>query len=352
MSEHIDGNAALLPYDIIARMKPGTFLENLAVRSNGTLLVSNMISGEIIYVDPRASDPQSTLRVIHDFNSRSGITSNNEKEGDGGYGSKYQAEAIVEDLNTPDIFYTFSGLHGTAGTWAMYRVDMRQFDSPPSGTHELSVTKVVDIPEAVWLNGATMIPQTSTVLVAESVQGKLIACDVFTGGVSVWLHDTELGKATDRPPWPAINGVQYFRKHVFTTISDRATLVRMGVDDKGQYEKGSLRIVAENLTGDDLAFDVHGNAYIATNVAHTVLKFPSIGIDLERMQEYGRVRIMGGLDKKDTAGPTAVAFGRGVEDRNCIYVTTNGGLINPIGNEGPGEAVIVRINVGVKGEAC
>ncbi|PQE17980.1 Quino amine dehydrogenase beta chain protein [Rutstroemia sp. NJR-2017a BVV2] len=350
--KHIDGIAALLPYDIIARMEVGTFLENLAVRSNGTLLVSNMISGEIIYVDPRHSNPQSTVKVIHDFNSRSDFTFNNKNERNGGYGSKYQAEAIVEDLNTPDIFYTFSGLHGTAGTWAMYRIDMRQFDSSPSGEHELSVTKVVDIPGVVWLNGATMIPQTSTVLVAESVQGKLIACDVLTGEVSVWLQDNELGKATDRPPWPAINGVQYFRKHVFATISDRATLVHMGVDDKGQYEKGSLRIVAENLTGDDLALDVQGNAYIATNVAHTVLKFPSIGVDLEKTQEDGRVRIMGGLDKKDTAGPTAVAFGRGVEDQNCIYVTTNGGLINPIGNEGPGEAVIVRIDIGVKGEAC
>jgi hypothetical protein len=351
MSEHIDGIAALLPYDIIARMKAGTFLENLAVRSNGTLLVSNMISGEIIYVDPRHSDPQSTVKVIHDFNSRSDITFNDEEAGNSGYGPKYQAEAIVEDLNTPDVFYTFSGLHGTAETWAIYRIDMRQFDSSLSGEQRLPVTKVVDIPEAVWLNGATMIPQTSTILVAESIQGKLIACDVLTSEVSVWLQDIELGKATDRPPWPAINGVQYFRKHIFATISDRATLVRMGIDDKGQYEKGSLRIVAENLTGDDLAFDVQGNAYVATNVAHTILKFPSIGVEPKTTQKDGRMRILGGLDKKDTAGPTAVAFGRGVEDQNCIYVTTNGGLINPVGDEGPGEAVIVKVNVGVKGEA-
>ncbi|KAM3083990.1 hypothetical protein ACMFMG_001904 [Clarireedia jacksonii] len=352
MSEHIDGIAALLPYEIIAHMKVGTFLENLAVRSNGTLLVSNMISGEIIYIDPRHSDPQSTVEVIHDFNSRSDLALDDEEDEHGGYGSKHQAEAIVEDLDTPDVFYTFSGLHGKAGTWAMYRIDMRQFDLLSSDEQRLSVTKVADISEAVWLNGATMIPQTSTILVAESFQGKLIACNVLTGEVSVWLQDTELGKATDRPPWPAINGVQYFRKHVFATVSDRSTLVRMRIDDNGQYEKGSLKVVAENLTGDDLAFDVQGNAYIATNPAHTVLKFQNIGIDLKKTQEDSRVRILGGLDKKDTAGPTAVAFGRRAEDKNCIYVTTNGGMINPVGNEGPGEAAIVRVNVGVKGEAC
>ncbi|KAI9650427.1 hypothetical protein NHQ30_000441 [Ciborinia camelliae] len=346
MAGHLDGTPSLLPHDIIARFPTGSFLENIAVRSNGTILISNMISGQILYIDPSDKNPQSTIKVIHDFNSASEVSLEEDEEG-GAYGSKYQAEAIVQHPDMADIFYTFSGLHGKAGTWSIYRLDLRNFD-PSRESVTIGVKKLADISEAAWLNGATMIPQTSTLLMAESSQGKIFAFNLDTGNISTWLQDERLGKATTAAEIPALNGLQYFRGQVFATVSDRGTLVRMQVDEDGKYRNDGLDVVVKQLLGDDMAFDCEGNAYVATNPEQTVLKFVGIGI-APRKEE--RIRILGGLNQKETAGPTALAFGRGENDTDCIYVITNGGLVKSIGEDGPGEAVIARVRVGVRGEA-
>ena len=64
---HIDGTPAHLPWKTIATFPVGTFLENIAVRANGTLLVSSMLAGEIFFLDPNAEGPQSTIKKIHNF---------------------------------------------------------------------------------------------------------------------------------------------------------------------------------------------------------------------------------------------------------------------------------------------
>jgi hypothetical protein len=56
-----------------------------------------------------------------------------------------------------------------------------------------------------------MLPSTSTLLMAESFQGKLISCNVTTGNVETWLEHMLLGKVTDRPSWPGLNGLQHVR---------------------------------------------------------------------------------------------------------------------------------------------
>jgi hypothetical protein len=61
-SVHIDGIPAQLPWKTIATFPIGTFLENIAVRENGTLLVSSMLAGEIFFLDPNAEDSQATLK--------------------------------------------------------------------------------------------------------------------------------------------------------------------------------------------------------------------------------------------------------------------------------------------------
>ncbi|TEY77490.1 hypothetical protein BOTCAL_0054g00190 [Botryotinia calthae] len=346
MEEHLEGVPNLLPYEIVARFPLGYFLENIAVRSDGTLLVTNMIVGQIFYVDPRDKDPESTIQLIHDFNTTSEAPLEDDEE-TGIYGSKNHAEAIIEHPKIADLFYAFSGVHGKADTWAVYSLDFRGFD-PSRGAATTVVEKLADIPGAGWLNGATMIPQTLTLLMAESQQCKIFAFDLQTRKVSIWIEDERLGKVTIRPPWPALNGLEYFRGQIFGTVTDRGTLVKMQVDETGEYKRDSLEVVVNQLIGDDFAFDCEGSAYLATNPAHTVLKFVKVGVEPQKEE---RLKILGGLDKKETAGPTALAFGRGDNDSDCIYVVTCGGVVNSIGDNGPGQALIAKVCVGVRGEA-
>jgi hypothetical protein len=340
---HIDGVPAQLPWKTVATFPIGTFLENIAVRSNGTLLVSSMLAGEIFILDPHAVDPQSSLKKIHTFELEK--TGADEDE-PGDYGSGMVSEAIVEDPRNQDHFYTFSGKHGKTGSWAVFKVDMRLFER--DGT--VTVDKIAEVPWALWLNGATFIPGTSKLVMAESLQGQLVSCDVETGEVKIWVEDPLLAKITDRPPWPGVNGVQYYRGHIFVTSSDRAILVRARVSKStGEYFENSLAVMAEGATGDDLAFDNEGNAYVTTNPQQTVLKFPGIGLEDAEMASE-RFIVAGNRKSPETAGPTAVAFGRTDKDNKSIYVVTTGGLIKHIG-AGPGPARVFRVDVGVKGEA-
>ncbi|TGO77274.1 hypothetical protein BELL_0115g00160 [Botrytis elliptica] len=237
MEEHLEGVPKLLHSEIVARFTLGYFLENIAVRSNRTLLVTNMIVGQIFYVDPRHNDPESTIQLIHDFNT---------------------AEAPPED-------------------------------------------------------------------------------------------DEETGKVTTHPPWPALNGPEYFTGQIFGTVIDRGTLVKMQVDETGEYKSGSLELVVNQFIGDDFAFYCERSAYVATDPAHTVSKFVQIATEPQKGE---RLKILGGLDKKETAGRTVSALGRGENDSDCIYVVTCGGVVNPIGNNGSGQALIAKVRVGVTGEAC
>jgi hypothetical protein len=341
-SVHIDGIPAQLPWKTIATFPIGTFLENIAVRENGTLLVSSMLAGEIFFLDPNAEDSQATLKKIHKFAPESTIAA---EEKAGNYGSGMVAEAIVEDPRNKDHFYTFSGKHRKTGSWAVFKIDMHLFER--DGT--VVVAKVADVPWALWLNGATFIPGTSKLVVAESLQGQLISCDVDTGDVEIWLEDPRLAKITGRPPWPGVNGAQYYRGYIFLTSSDRAILVRAQVSKStGEYIRNSLTTMAEGIAGDDLAFDEEGNAYVTTNPQQTVLKFPEIGLNGAGMTAE-RFIVAGSGESAETAGPTAVAFGRTEKDNKSIYVVTTGGLLNPVGT-GPGPARVFRVDVGVKGE--
>lgn len=339
---HTDGTPAQLPWETVATFPVGTFLENIAARANGSLLVSDMLAGEIHYLDPNATNPQSTLKKVHAFLPEDRPADEEEHAGD--YGSGMTGEALVEDLRTRDVFYTFSGRHGKSGTWAVYRLDMRNFEE----TSSAKVTKIAEVSHAVWLNGATFIPGSSKLVMAESTLGQLVCCDVDTGVVSIWLENPLLGKVTDRPPWPAANGVQYFRDHVFVINSDRAVLLSAQVKkESGEYVQNRLKVLVENLAGDDLAFDVEGAAYIATNPNQTVLKFPGVG---NGSLESERLVVAGSRSQAETAGPTAVAFGRTNKDRQVLYVVTTGGLIAPVG-DGPGPGRVFKVDVGVRGEA-
>lgn len=346
---HIDGETSLLPYKSIATFPVGSFLENLAVRSNGTLLISSMLVGEIYYLDPNASDPQATIRKVHTFVTERAIGSSAGEEDKGGsYGSNAMAMAIVEDSQHQDIFYALSGLHGRENSWAVWELDLRHFD-PNNAESTAKVTKRWAVPQAKWLNGGTMIPQTSTLLIAECLDGKLFSVDVRTGKVGVWLDHELLGKFTDRAPWPGVNGVHFFRNWIYMMNSDRALILRAAVDvSTGEYVPNSIEVVAENCTGDDFAFDRQGNLYMTTHPAQTVQIFVGAGLG-KRGEAVKRLTIVGGKEQAETAGPTAAAFGRTARDRSGLYVTTDGGIVQPVGGE-IGLGRIIRVDVGIDGE--
>ncbi|OAP57783.1 hypothetical protein AYL99_08521 [Fonsecaea erecta] len=310
---HITGTIPqhLPRYTTIATFPPGAFLENLAVRGDGSILASDMLSGSIWYINPHADDgdTQATVELVHKFEledppteepSTGNTVEEDGEESHGSYASTPAAEAIVESPTHPDVFYLFSGVHGKKGTWWVYELDMRSFvpssNRPKTTTtddlsHQVKVRRLAPVPSVTWLNGGTAIPHPSQplILMAESYQGSLYSYNVKTRNVDLWLQHTLLEKMTTRPPWPGVNGVKYHHDRmdgwVYFTNSDRAILGRVRVNHQGDAPTAardgkSGQVVIESLVsgccGDDLCLDGDGNVYVATNPMNSVLKFPQL----------------------------------------------------------------------------
>jgi hypothetical protein len=374
------------PYTTVATFPKGSLLENLAVRHDGTLLVSDMLSGCIWFIDPNESASQDSIELVHKFETavseqpqQGQHSPETEKDGHGSYSSTPAAEAIVASPIVQDVFYIPSGLHGKEGTWAIYELDMRSFvprqgrvSQPPTTTvgatsRRATISKLAPVPSAAWLNGATVVgtDANSLVLMADSIQGVLYSFNVKTKEVSIWLEHPLLGKITTRPPWPGVNGLQANGSYVYFTCSDRAILgrIEVGMPENGRLPvPGRVEVLATGCCGDDLCLDAQGNIYVATNPMNTVQRYSNFGLpkpddsnkslydDRYEQQtpnhggEPERAVILGyetgsQESSKDpafdpvTVGPTAVALANPQRGLGDLYVTTCGGIIAPLDGE-------------------
>ncbi|TKA70300.1 hypothetical protein B0A49_05386 [Cryomyces minteri] len=150
----------------IYQFSNGTWIENIAVRSNSNLL-------------------------LHTFPDAGGLL------------------GIAEI--SPDIFavvagtFNFATFTSVAGSYSTWRVDLRFNDlggrsKGPSKGASPSVTKITDLPQALFLNGMTILPNTSYVLIADPGAGVVRHVDTGTGEYEVVLSDT----ATMAPPENAV----------------------------------------------------------------------------------------------------------------------------------------------------
>src|SRR5438874_6765966 len=124
MSIHNEGEVDLLPLAVVQEFPVNTFVENIAVRRSGQLVLTVYNKNEVLTVDPDPAVSSPPVRV-HVFEA--GVS------------------GIVE--MGEDIFFVSSGLIGEKGSWAIFKVDMSPFAIDSSG-HVLQpavVTKLVDI---------------------------------------------------------------------------------------------------------------------------------------------------------------------------------------------------------------
>ena len=191
----------------------------------------------------------------------------------------------------------------------------------------------LDIPGAVFMNGATLHPDGRRLFVAESVTGRVLVVDLIQPGYATWLADERL--KPENQGTPGANGVKLFGGRVHVSVTDRNLLLRAPVAADGGC--GPVETWAERLRADDFAFAADGAAYVATHPANSVL----------HLDADGTRTTLAGPDE-GAVGATAVAFGRGPGDGHALYVTTNGGLWSPYqGQVQP--AKLLRLEVGAAG---
>ncbi|HEX3445859.1 MAG TPA: hypothetical protein VHS80_14170 [Chthoniobacterales bacterium] len=197
-----------------------------------------------------------------------------------------------------------------------------------------NVEEYLQIPDAVFLNGCACLPDQKTLLICESITGRILAVDRFERKWKAWITDDQLRPVNEQ--MPGVNGIKYRAGYVYVSVTDRDKIMRVTVGLDGL--SGAIESVAENLRADDFAFNDSGCLYIATHPAHTVLKLAPNG---------DRTTIAG--PDGGAVGSTSCAFGRTNYDQTALYVTTSGGLWTPYRGEAQ-KARLLRLEVGEIGD--
>lgn len=287
-----------------------TWLENIAVRANGDLLVTQFAPAPILYTvrDPIAGRTQ--LEAVHEFTDITNIL------------------GITETL--PDTFAVVGGnatanATGYAGTFSSWEV---KFLNGAAKTR-----KIADIPNAMFLNGVVALPNApNIVLIADSQFGLLFRLDTKRG-----MHEV----VADRPEFKpnaerfnktvgfGINGLKIRDGYLYFSNTNLVNIYRIRITENGyiaQSGKATVELYADlnPLTTfiDDFEIGKDGTLWVVTNDENTVIAVSP---------ESRKSRVVAGAKTQLTvAGATGAAFGRTRKDKYVLYVSTAGGLDAPV----------------------
>ncbi|MCJ1381737.1 hypothetical protein MMC17_004848, partial [Xylographa soralifera] len=268
------------------------YLENLAPRSNGDLVLTASNKPFAYLFDPKARNkPPQPLPGIPGIASLTGI---------------------VE--TAPDVFAVVAGnwsrgtFMGVPGSFSIWSVDLTK----PRPV----VKKIVSIPEAHALNGITALEGSpNSVLIADSGLGTVWRLNVATGDYSIAIQSPLFTNSSSNPM--GINGIRTFDGKLYFLNSAQRAYGRIALKPDGSGA-GEVEIIARidvPLKYDDFDMDWTGTAWIATH--------PNMLIEITI--EGKQRNITGDGKNMDMAQPTSAQFGRGSkQNEHTVYMTTAG----------------------------
>jgi sugar lactone lactonase YvrE len=295
--------------------KVGTWLENIAVRPNGDLLVTLLLPNASLYTLKRPYSTHREFSLLHTFDDASGLLGITETETD--------TYAILS-LQSSNISASGSG---GCTVWGVSLVQ----DS-------LNVRKIANLPDVMVPNGITSIPGSFAVLVADSIGGTVTRCDTRTGICETVLKVPETVPVPNSTQVLGINGIHYREGYISWSHSGLDTIFRIRVDRQG-YPAANSKIEALGTVDavfiDDFVVDNAGRFWIAAN--------PNNSIILLGRDGSSNV-VAGSLTELTVAGCTAAAFGRTVQDNRTLYVVTSGALRAPVNGTVSEPAKVVALD--------
>ena len=270
-----------------------TRLENLAVRSNGQLLL-DCVTQPIIYgFDPSHSN--SKPKVLHTFQNVTSVLGIDEITHD-------VFAVVVGNFSNPG--------HHEAGSFSVWSLDLNP--AKPN------VTLITALPEAIALNGVATLKANESrnepmVLIADSVDGVLWRVDPRTRNYTR-IYDSPL-LANITATGMGVNGIRTFGKKLYFINSGQETYGRIPLHHDATAA-GEVQLLARQKDGiwDDFDIDWEGNAWIATHRG-----------DLTEVTVEGRERKMTQCKGVRMFDPTSARFGRGSKKQeNTLYIVTAG----------------------------
>lgn len=294
----------------VAHLPEGYFPENLAVRSDGSVLITAVLQKELWCVPGPQPPVGITPVLVHSFD--------------------HPVTGIAEI--EPDVFIVCLTEGYTTHESHLARIDFSNW--APGDPVSPEVIFTFDEPVRA-LNGCCLIGP-GVLLVADCFAGLIWRIDLAGNARSatarIWLaHDT---MAWDRdsdlppPPQPGVNGVRYGPQtgYVYYTSTAQKVFMRVAVDPSTLDPASDAEFVAAVDNADDFCLDEDaGFAYVTRHRANTLDRVPLAP------RHGSEVRHVAG-DPFDEVlvGPSSAVWRRGPGDYGRVaYVTTDGGTTAP-----------------------
>jgi hypothetical protein len=283
---------------LIHRFPKPTWIENLAVRSNGDVIVTLLSAPELHLISPLASPPKQSL--IHSFQGTPNIT--------GLLG--------ITEIDQ-DVFAFVAGNASQPGSYSVWQANFRRRGDQRAAA---TISKVVDVPSAGLLNGMTTL-KANTVLIADSMAGNIVKLCTQTKQAEVIIDDVTMKPGVSGSFSPGINAIKLLGSFLYYTNTFTGNLHRVEIDTGTGEAVGEVKTIASLGDIDDFAVGRDGTIYVTDGVSHIIVE----------VTPGGQHRTFaGGPNSIGMAGPTAAAIGRMEKDANTLYVVTNGGFKAPI----------------------
>lgn len=279
----------------------GSWVSNLALRKDGSLLLTRLDVPEVWSVDTTSGD----ATLAHSFPNVTGCFGISE----------------IDD----DVFAVVTGNFSTktyAPTPGSFSLEKLDFKTSGEDTNRAlaapTASKIAALPEAQALNGmATFSRESNLVLIADSPKGVAWKVDTKTGDYSVALNDTTMLPAAGQALPLGINGLKVLGDYVYYTSTTRMEYCRVKVHDDATAA-GDYEVIASGFLPDNLDVTSDGTAYLATDPQNSVV----------RVTKFGQISLVaGGQLSTEIPGASSCRLS---DDQKTLYVGTSGGQVAPV----------------------
>ncbi|PFH62787.1 hypothetical protein XA68_11799 [Ophiocordyceps unilateralis] len=286
-----------LPRRTVAQFPVGTWIENIAVRPNGNLLLTSLMPNASVYEVSNPSSEQAKVTRRFTIDDASGLL------------------GIAEIA--PDMYAiaggNMSSSGGVKGSFRVWTVDFAGSENP-----EPKVAQT--IPEAVLLNGMTTLPnKDKVVLISDSALGLVWRADLVANTHEMAMQLPEMGSQKQKHPI-GINGIHIRDGNLTWLNHDTFKMHSVKITEDGSQAEGfqPAEIASFPVTAlDDFIWGPaqEDTAWVTTNDDNRVFALSSSGQN---------VVVAGAADSQNVSTATACQFGRSDKDGKILYVTTGG----------------------------
>ena len=324
---------------VIATFPEKYFLENLVVRGDNSLIVSDLTRKGLWYIPPSVGDGAAEPVPLVSFD---------------------QPTLCIVEVR-PDVFLVATSNLYTTHESTLHRLDLRGW-APGTPATTTEVLRFLAIAQS--LNGGCVIAP-GVLLFADSFAGLIWRVDLDADDratASLWLkhysmgHDPNGGKLADQP---GINGLRFVgsTSHVYYTSTVHKLFMRVRVDPITRGPLGEPELVASGFWYDDFCVDEgNGVAYVTTHRENTIEAIwlePSRNVSTEPPGEgatstgQNRMTVAGDPFDDRLVGPSSAAWGRQAGEAGRVaFLTSDGGTKAPPPDGIVRPAKVLRVTFG------